>query len=234
MVDQRRLPGERGPARRWFGRLASRDEPAAPPSTEGAPEPGVAVLPTKGLAAFLAAVGQRAHPTILDVGPAFGANLDFLAERFGCHVYVEDLFDDVASFDRKDERADLPAFLETRLAAPDGSLDGILAWDLFDYLDVPSARVLGRRLAALLRPGGVLLGFFATDNAPAEVHADFVILDDRTLRPRRRGQALRRYPPLVNRDVARLFEGLEVSESFLLLTHTREMLFRRPAGARSC
>jgi hypothetical protein len=128
----------------------------------------------------------------------------------------------------------LPAFLESRLTIRPGSLDGILAWDLFDYLDVASARALGRQLAALLRPGGVLLGFFATDIAPAEFHADFVIIDERTLRPRPRGHALRRFPPLVNRDVARLFEGLEVSESFLLLTHTREMLFRRPAGARSC
>lgn len=194
----------------------------------------MAVLPTKGLAAFLTAVGQRAHPSLLDVGPAIGANLDFLSERFGCHLYLEDLFDDVASFDRKGDRGDLPAFLESRLTIPPGSLDGILAWDLFDYLDVPSARVLGRRLAGLLRPGGALLGFFATDNAPAEVHADYVIVDDRTLRPRPRGQVLRRYPPLVNRDVARLFEGLDVSESFLLLTHTREMLFRKPAGARSC
>ena len=194
----------------------------------------MAVLPTKGLTAFLTAIGQRAHPSVLDVGPAIGTNLSFFAERFGCRLYFEDLFDDVASFDKKGDRGALPAFLESRLTIPAGSLDGILAWDVFDYLDVASARVLGRQLAGLLRPGGVLLGFFATDNAPAEVHSDFVIIDDRTLRPRPRGQTLRRYPPLVNRDVARLFEGLEVSESFLLLTHTREMLFRRPAGARSC
>jgi hypothetical protein len=214
--------------------LAPRGDAAAPPSREGVPEPGVAVLPTKGLAAFLAAVGQRQHPFLLDVGPAFGSNLDFLAERFGCRLFIEDLFDDIARFDRRGERAELPAFLETRLAIPEGTLDGILAWDLFDFLDVATARVLGRRLAALLRPGGVLLGFFATDIVPVEVHADFVILDERTLRPKTRGQALRRFPPLVNRDVARLFEGLDVIESFLLLTHTREMLFRKPAGARSC
>ena len=32
----------------------------------------------------------------------------------------------------------------------------------------------------------------------------------------------------VNRDVAMLFPSLNVSESFLLLAHTREVLFRRP------
>ncbi|MFI5078753.1 MAG: hypothetical protein ACHQRO_15500, partial [Vicinamibacteria bacterium] len=31
-----------------------------------------------------------------------------------------------------------------------------------------------------------------------------------------------------NRDITRLFEGLAVSDSFLLLTKTREMVFRKP------
>jgi hypothetical protein len=31
-----------------------------------------------------------------------------------------------------------------------------------------------------------------------------------------------------NRDITRLFEGLTVSDSFLLLTKTREMVFRKP------
>jgi hypothetical protein len=32
---------------------------------------------------------------------------------------------------------------------------------------------------------------------------------------------------LPNRDIIRLFDGLLVSDSFLLLTHTREIVFRK-------
>jgi len=33
---------------------------------------------------------------------------------------------------------------------------------------------------------------------------------------------------IANRDINRLFEGLTVAESFLLLTKTREIVFRKP------
>ena len=33
-----------------------------------------------------------------------------------------------------------------------------------------------------------------------------------------------------NRDIIRMFDGLNVSESFLLKTNVREFLFRKPIG----
>jgi hypothetical protein len=34
---------------------------------------------------------------------------------------------------------------------------------------------------------------------------------------------------LANRDIIKLFEGLRVSDSFLLQTNSREILFRKPS-----
>jgi hypothetical protein len=38
-----------------------------------------------------------------------------------------------------------------------------------------------------------------------------------------------RQASLPNRDIIRLFEGLRVADSFLLLNKQREILFRKPA-----
>jgi len=35
---------------------------------------------------------------------------------------------------------------------------------------------------------------------------------------------------LANRDIERLFAGLRVAESFLMLSRSREVLFRKPAA----
>ena len=43
------------------------------------------------------------------------------------------------------------------------------------------------------------------------------------IRPRRPRQRA-----LLNRDIIKLFEGLRVTDSFLMKTHMREILFRKP------
>ena len=62
--------------------------------------------------------------------------------------------------------ADWPATLDERLTQADESVDGILCWDVFDFLDRPAAQALARRLVRMLKPDGVLLGYFA-NGAPA-------------------------------------------------------------------
>jgi hypothetical protein len=109
------------------------------------------------------------------------------------------------------------------------SIDGILCWDLFDYLDRPAADVLAAQLARILRPAGALFGMFAT-TAPKEPHYNkFTIVDHDNLRYRTMPAARGRKAVLNNRDIQRMFEGLRVTESFLLKNQLREMLFRKPA-----
>jgi hypothetical protein len=108
-------------------------------------------------------------------------------------------------------------------------VDGILCWDLIDYLDRPAAQALATELMRVLRPDGALLGFFGTAQPRDTRYTKFIILDDVTLKYRSYPAARGRQAILLNRDIIRLFSELRVSDSFLLQNNLREVLFRKPA-----
>ncbi len=196
-------------------------------------EPGAApalTSPTKALPKFLASLKLRERPVLLDLGPVVGPNLTFFGERRGCKILVEDLFSDLDRHVRGGKLAELPAFFETRFTQGDATVDGILCWDVFDYLDRASAQALAKQLTRILRPDGVLLAFFGTSTpAPvAPVYHKRIVEDDSTLRHREYPAAAGKQPPLQNRDITRMFEPLRVSEQFLLKTNVREVLLRKP------
>lgn len=207
-----------------FG-FGKKDRADAPAPALG-PERRVA---TKVLPKFLAAVGQRASPVVLDLGPVVGSNVALLGERLGCKFFVEDLYADLYRAAHEDRRDELPATLAVRLTQADASVDGILCWDFFDYLDKASAAALGAQLARVLAPGGVLAGFFSTKPGPEPEFTRFVIEDETTLVHKPYRGVPRRDVAWQNRDVTLLLPGLRVAESFLLLTQTREVLLRKPA-----
>ena len=118
----------------------------------------------------------------------------------------------------------------TGTCAPEsGSVDGILCWDLIDYLDRPSAQALAGELTRVLRPEGALLGFFGTAQAREACYTKFIITDEVNLKHRSYQAARGRQVILLNRDIIKLFAGLRVSDSFLLKNNLREILFRKPA-----
>lgn len=209
-----------------WGRRAGED---APGEVSAGPDKS---LPTKVVPKFLAALAHREAPALLDLGPVVGPNVSFFGERLGCKFFVEDLFADVERFARENRFADLAQHFEGRLQHGEASVDGILCWDLFDYLDKPTSLALGKQLARILRPGGALAGFFATTASTDRAFTRFVITDEHTLLHRPYRASRSRASVLNNRDISLLFPGMRVAESFLLLTHTREILFRK-AGATS-
>jgi hypothetical protein len=188
-------------------------------------------LPTKVLPKFLAALAHQDAPALLDLGPVVGPNVSFFGERLGCRILIEDLYADVDRFAREDRVAGLAEHFSTRLQQADTSVDGILCWDLFSYLDKPSSQALGKQLARILKPGGVLTGMFATSAGTERVFTRFVISDDHTLVHRPYRSARARGFVINNRDISLLFPGMRVAESFLMLTHTREILFRKASSS---
>jgi hypothetical protein len=186
------------------------------------------VLPTKVLSRFLDTMARRPAPVLIDLGAVVGSNVTFLGERLGCRLTVEDIYADVERHMRDGKLNDLPAFLSQRFPQAEGTIDGILCWDLFDYLNKPSAAALGHQLARMLRPGGALMAFFSASKpqGPAQF-TRFVIKDDKTLAHRPYSATRGKQNALTNRDIALMFEGLNVSDSFLLLSHMREILFRK-------
>lgn len=184
---------------------------------------------TKAFQKFIASVAARPAPVVLDVGPVVGANVAYFGEHLGCKVHVLDLFADLERAVRAGQPGLFLAEARQRLALPEASVDGVLCWDLLDYLERDSAQAVAAELSRVLSVNGVLLGFFH----PAPEHEAFfvkrVVVDQATLAERRYSASRVRQGGLQNRDVIKLFEGLRVSDSFLLKTNVREILFKKPA-----
>ena len=205
-----------------------KNDPEADSSAPDAP-----THPTKALARFLASLGTRSQSHLLDLGPVVGLNVTFFGEQLGCKIFVEDLSKDIDRHVREDKTADLPALFEKRFPQESGSFDGILCWDVFDYLDKAAALPLARQLTRLLRPDGVLLAFFSTAEPRPGTPATYtrhVVMDHTTLQHRPYPAARGKQRPLLNRDIQRMFEPLRISEQFLLKTNMREVLFRKAAA----
>ncbi len=120
------------------------------------------VFTTKALHKFLTCLTSRESPVLMDLGPVVGSNVSFFGEQLGCKILVEDIFSDLDRHIRAQKTEALPAFLTSRFTQPSGAIDGILCWDIFDYLDRAAAQALAVQLARILRPEGALLGFFST------------------------------------------------------------------------
>jgi len=207
-----------------FGQRSDSD-PDHPPEPPGPDRDSV--VGTKALKKFISYLKSRPNPVLLDLGPVVGSNISFFGEQIGCKIFVEDIFADVDRHQREGRMADLPAFLRKRFPQAAGSADGVLCWDLFDFLDRPSAQATAEQLSRVLAVNGALFGFFGMTR-PSEVRlTKFVVVDDTNLRHRPYSTPRMRQAVLQNRDITRLFEPLRVSDSFLMKSNVREMLFRK-------
>jgi hypothetical protein len=204
-----------------------RPEPDLPPHLS-APEDDP-VFATKALRKFLTSLTSRDLPVLLDLGPVVGSNVSFFGEQLGCKIFVEDIYADLDRHVREGKLEELPGFLAKRFPQSNGEVDGILCWDVIDYLDRASAQELATQLTRVLRPEGALLGFFGTAQAREARYTKFIIVDEVNLKHRSYPSSRGRQAILLNRDIIRLFAGLRVSDSFLLQNNLREILFRKPA-----
>ncbi|OFW00398.1 MAG: hypothetical protein A3I61_04645 [Acidobacteria bacterium RIFCSPLOWO2_02_FULL_68_18] len=189
------------------------------------------VHPTKVLERFLAGLAGRPQPVLLDLGPVVGTNVTFFGEEVGCKILVEDLSKDIDRYVTEGKLEELPAFFDTRFPQQSEAIDGILCWDIFDYLDRAGMERLARQLKRVLRPDGVLLAFFSTADPRAGVRPTYtkhVVVDRAHLEYRPYAGSRPKQRPLLNRDIQRLFEPLRITENFLLKTNLREVLFRKP------
>lgn len=208
-------------------RLAPRRSDSEPLSAPSAPV-GDPVFVTKALRKFLTSLTSRASPVLLDLGPVVGSNVSFFGEQLGCKIFVEDIFADLDRHVRDGKVEALPAFLRKRFPQGEGTVDGVLCWDMIDYLDRPAAQALADELTRVLRPEGALLGFFGTAQASDARYTKYIIVDEVNLKHKTYAAARGRQAILLNRDIIRLFSGLRVSDSFLLQNNLREILFRKP------
>lgn len=228
----------------WAGRAGERGREATP--RDAAP----LSRHSNGLREFTAALREPGL-AVLDLGHTSHANLSFLSQ-LGHKAYHEDLL--LASADSRWLRPDAPlpaaepktasggatepppaplfdadAFLDANLRFAADSLDGLLMWDLPDYLPEPLVKPLVARLTAALRPNGVLLAYFHTrDAGPSAPFYRYNIQpsgEELSLRP---SQSLPRPVVLArifnNRNIENLFAGFRSRKFFLARDNLREVL----------
>ena len=209
-------------------RIAPRKGEVDAPAAQAAPADDP-VFATKALRKFLKCLASRPSPVLLDLGPVVGSNVSFFGAELGCKIFVADIFADLDRHVRDGKTDLLPTFLTSRFSQASGTVDGILCWDIIDYVDRRAAQALADELTRVLRPEGALLGFFGTAPARDTRSTKYIVVDEVNLRYRSYPAVRGRQAVLLNRDIIRLFPALHVSDSFLLQNTLREILFRKPA-----
>ena len=188
---------------------------------------GGAVFRTRALRHFLNSLKDRGAPVLLDLGSVVGANVTFLGKYLGCKLFVEDLLADLNRLMRNDSGAySVGTCLKKRLSQEDESVDGVLCWDLLDYVDAAAGRIVAAELVRVLRPGGTL---FICFGAPQQElgQTKYEIVDESNIRHRVCASTGRRARALESREATQIFRDLSISDSFLLSNRMREMLFRK-------
>ena len=205
--------------------------------TNRPPEPQETTRGSNGLKEFLWNLDGLGRGTLLDLGPAWQTTLTFFIER-GFKVSTEDVLMGWKQFSQEDaqRQASLPpdaervsraelakAFLETSLQFAPGSFDAVLAWDVLDYLEDDTMKLVAERLRLLVREGGVILAMFHS-NRPQQFQR-YRILDEKTLEMVASTSIFPMARVFQNREISDLFARFHTSKTYLGRDQLREGLF---------
>ncbi len=215
-------PAQFGPGREWLDR---RGEPSRPSPTGTATALPPNTRLSNGLKEFVREL-PVGRGLILDAGPAWQSTIEFFTER-GFKIYTDDILR--AWREARGEEGERPLaerFLARCLDQPDNSFDGILIWDLMDYLDEELLPVVVRRLYQIARPGGLVLGIFHSKiPAPVPEFRRYRIRNAETLEILPTGMTLPVQRALANRQLLDLFGQFRSSKTFIGRDNLREALF---------
>jgi hypothetical protein len=185
------------------------------------------VYKSLGLSVLLDPVRGDRTFSILDLGPALEANVQFWSQ-FSCWLYIHNFY---RSY-RKWKTAVVPGEVSEEAAfsallpfSDETVFDIILAWDLFDYFDLRALEALVQRLSRWCRPG---TRFFALISSLPNIPVSptlFRIRNREQIIYEIPTQATRPCPRHEPRDILRLMARFTVRNSFLLRHGIREYVF---------
>ena len=210
-------------------RRALGQEGKALPVEQAPPTP--LVRRSNGLREFWKEIQAPAGLQILDVGSASQSNVSFIT-GLGHKLYTEDLLRTVQDSALAEPSSEGATWEETRffqenLNFREGQLDGILCWDLLDFLADPLVKPLIERLHRSLKPGGTLLTFFHTGQAGQEVPLyQYSIQSQDALRVTGRG-VVKLHQTFHNRSIENLFRRFASLKFYLTRDNLREVIIVR-------
>ena len=181
---------------------------------------------SNGLDQFFSYIKGESGLSILDLAGVNQANVSFIT-NLGHKIYSEDFLRGLRVGANGDAQPRVDAFLSQNLNHREGSFDGVLAWDVLEYLSAPLLTATVERLARIVKPGSYLFAVFqAQEKSESVPQYSFRIKDSKTLLIADRGH---RKPEQVfnNRSLEKLFHGFESLKFFLARDKLREVIVRR-------
>jgi hypothetical protein len=187
-----------------------------------------------GLEQFCTALEERSGLSILDLSGANQQTINFIT-NYGHRLYSDDflmLLDEAFAregdfYENQSNPRKVEDFMESILQFPDGTFDGVLAWNSLEFLSPSVLSLVVAKLHRIVRPGASMFAIFHAEEKLVPV-ADysFRIQDSRTLLMIPRGT---RKPSQVfnNRTLEKTFQEFESVKFFLTRGHLRELIIKR-------
>ena len=185
---------------------------------------------TRALRRFLEILRGVDGPVLLDLGLLSGANVSFFGGELAGRIIVHDVVRDLDRAVHDAAPGGVAAAIDRAFTQDPESVDGILAWDVCDYLASTEATRLAELAHRVLKPGGVVFAMFSTLLYEASESTRFTVEDLDHLRYRPQPGALTQHRIWSNREVVRTFSPLRADDTFLLAHGVREVLLRKPRG----
>ncbi|NWG13753.1 MAG: hypothetical protein HXY20_09480 [Acidobacteria bacterium] len=195
------------------------------PSQNANPEPPI--FRSLGLGALVQQLEQDRFYSVLDLGPARSASLNFWS-GYASRLTVVDFYRSWSDegFPRPAEGdSHVPLFSGLLALPPGGRFDIILAWEIFDYLDPEQIPDLVRCLHDHCERGALLFVLLSSAALIPATPTAFRIIDRDHLLYESSGGAMKNCPRCQPRDLARLVPGFQMFNSFLLRHGMQEHLF---------
>jgi 2-polyprenyl-3-methyl-5-hydroxy-6-metoxy-1,4-benzoquinol methylase len=192
---------------------------------------GMITRSSRGLEEFFSHIHGLSGLTLLDLGGATQENVSFITD-LGHRLYSENFLQILHQTSGEQGVADqsnpglIDYFLREALDYPEGHFDGVLIWDVLEYLAPALLAAVVERLHKVVRPESYMLAFFhADDKLEAVPHYTFRIQDLKTLQVLQQGT--RRPVQLFNnRSLERLFSRSESVKFFLTKDRLREVVVK--------
>jgi hypothetical protein len=180
-------------------------------------------------AALIEIMGKGHKWGILDLGSARSANLEMLS-KFRCRLFIEDAHElaSALSGNSAEDKAALVHWFEQWAGGVSAeSIDVVIAWDIFNYLDSELCRTFVELLMPLLRPGAyIYLSVYSQKDMPALPIRFTIIADDR-LEYQPLSKATRPSPRFNQTDLKKRLPQFSIVKSVLLRNGMQEYLFKR-------
>jgi len=185
---------------------------------------------SRGLEEFFKYIRGQSGLTILDFGGATQQNVSFIT-NLGHRLYSENFLQVLKESFGSDggsqsNPSHIEQFLEQSLNYPEGQFDGVLIWDVLEYLSPALLAAVVERLQKIVRPKSYMLAFFHSDDKQEAVpHYTFRIQDVGVLQVEQHGS---RHPVQLfnNRSLEKLFGRFESVKFFLTRERLREVIIK--------